>query len=88
MGTAEIVWVRMREDELLARLRYHEDRQREAERRAAFHRAAGEAARNDLAGLQRPAGRKPSSSTPDGTQGGAESAPDDSWNDRQSPIAA
>lgn len=56
MGTAEIVYVRMREDELLARIRYHEDRLQQAERLAAFHRAAGEDARNDLAELQRSGG--------------------------------
>jgi hypothetical protein len=38
MGTAETLSVRMREDELVARIRYHEDRLRQAERLAAFHR--------------------------------------------------
>jgi hypothetical protein len=56
MGTAEIIYVRMREDELLARIRYHEDRLQQAERLAAFHRAGAEAARNDLTALQRPSG--------------------------------
>ena len=56
MGTAEIIYARMREDELLARIRYHEDRLQQAERLAAFHRAAAEAARNNLTALQRPSG--------------------------------
>jgi hypothetical protein len=51
----ETLYVRMREDELTARIRYHEDRLREAERLAAFHRAAGEAARADLNALRQPA---------------------------------
>ena len=37
----EILYARMREDELTARIRYHADRLREAERLAAYHRAAG-----------------------------------------------
>jgi len=56
MGAADTGYVRMREDELVARIRYHEDRRQQAERLAAFHRAAGEAARNDLTALHRPAG--------------------------------
>lgn len=56
MGTAETLSVRMREDELVARIRYHEDRLRQAERLAAFHRAACEVASNDLAALQQPRG--------------------------------
>jgi hypothetical protein len=51
----ETLYARMREDELTARIRYHEDRLREAERLAAFHRAAREAAHADLNALRVPA---------------------------------
>lgn len=54
-GTAlATLYARIREDELTARIRYHEDRLREAERLAAYHRAAGEAARADLNLLRQP----------------------------------
>jgi hypothetical protein len=84
MGTAETIYVRMREDELLARIRYHEDRQQQAEHLAAFHRAAGEAARNDLTVLQRPGDLKPGSLTTDRIHGSGASARDDSWREGQS----
>lgn len=48
----EIMFSRMREDELVARTRYHEDRLKEAERLAAFHRIAWEAARAELEALR------------------------------------
>jgi hypothetical protein len=48
MNSAETMFYRMREDELVARTRYHADRLREAERVVAFHQAALEAARADL----------------------------------------
>ena len=51
----EALYARMREDELTAQIRYHADRLREAERLAAYHRAAGEAARADLNSLRQPA---------------------------------
>jgi hypothetical protein len=60
MNSAKTLDVRMREDELVAQLRYHEDRLREAERIAAFHRAAADIAGNELARLQRaPEGPEP-----------------------------
>jgi hypothetical protein len=51
----ETLYARMREDELTAQIRYHEDRLQEAERLAAYHRAAREAARADLTLLRQPA---------------------------------
>jgi hypothetical protein len=59
MKTVETLYTRMREDELVARLRYHEDRLREAERLAAFHRDAGETARAGLNALRQQAGARP-----------------------------
>ena len=59
MKTVETLYTRMREDELVARLRYHEDRLREAERLAAFHREAGETARAGLNVLRQQAGARP-----------------------------
>jgi hypothetical protein len=55
----ETLYARIREDELTARIRYHEDRLREAERLAAYHRAAGEAASADLNSLRHPAPAPP-----------------------------
>ena len=54
METAEILDMRMRENGLTARIRYHGDRLREAERLAAFHRYTMEAARAELNALRRP----------------------------------
>ncbi len=54
METVQTLSARMREDELVARVRYHADRLREAERLAAFHRAAAEAAHTELNTLRRP----------------------------------
>jgi hypothetical protein len=51
----ETRYTRMREDEPTARIRYHEDRLREAQRLAAYHQAAREAARADLNLLRQPA---------------------------------
>lgn len=48
METTQTLYVRMREDELVARARYHEDRLREAKRVAAFHQAAAEGAHAEL----------------------------------------
>ena len=59
METAETVYTRMREGELIARIRYHEDRLREAERLAVFHRSAGEAADAELNALRKHAGARP-----------------------------
>lgn len=63
METAETLYTRMREDELNARIRYHDDRLREAERLAAFHRGAGEAARTQLNVLRQTAGARRSQLT-------------------------
>jgi hypothetical protein len=52
MKTAETIPFRMREDELIARTRYHADRLREAERLTAFHRTALKAARAELDALR------------------------------------
>jgi hypothetical protein len=59
METAETIYTRMREDELTARIRYHEDRLREAERLAAFHRGAGAAAEAERNVLRQRAGARP-----------------------------
>jgi hypothetical protein len=59
METAETIYARMREDELVAQARYHEDRLREAERLATFHRGAGKAARAELNALRQHAGGRP-----------------------------
>lgn len=45
------VHLRMREDELICRIRYHEDRLRTAERQAEFYRAAVKQARLELESL-------------------------------------
>jgi hypothetical protein len=59
METTETIYARMREDELVARVRYHEDRLREAERLATFHRGSGEAARAELNALRQHSGARP-----------------------------
>jgi hypothetical protein len=59
MKTVETLNTRMREDELVARLRYHEDRLQKAERLAAFHRDAGEEARAELNALRQHGGARP-----------------------------
>ena len=59
METAETLDIRMREDELTARIRYHEDQLREEERLAAFHRNAMEAARAEQNALRQPAPAHP-----------------------------
>lgn len=59
MSATDALRIRMREDELVARIRYHEDCLREAERRVAFHRAAAEAARTELDALRQPVQTRP-----------------------------
>ncbi len=49
----------MKEDELVARIRYHEDRLRAIEREAAFNRAALDQARADLDALRQPPQPRP-----------------------------
>ncbi|HXX39506.1 MAG TPA: hypothetical protein VEP50_15390 [bacterium] len=59
MDRAQTVQSRMREDELVAQIRYHEDRLRAIEREAAFHQAAVEQARTDLDALRQPVTPRP-----------------------------
>ncbi len=54
MKTVQTLDARMREDELVARVRYHEDRLREAKRLVAFHHAAAEGAHAELNMLRQP----------------------------------
>ena len=59
MDTPQTVLSRMKEDELISRIRYHEDRLRAIEREAVFHRAAAEQARADLDALRQPPQSRP-----------------------------
>jgi hypothetical protein len=58
MRTSDMV-SRMKEDELVSRIRYHEDRLRAIEREADFHRVATEQARADLDALRQLPQRRP-----------------------------
>jgi hypothetical protein len=59
MDTSHMVQSRMKEDELVTRIRYHEDRLRAIEREATFHRTAAEQARADLDALRQPSQSRP-----------------------------
>jgi hypothetical protein len=59
MDRPDLVQFRMKEDELVSRIRYHEDRLRAIEREAAFHRAALDEAHADLDALRQPSQPRP-----------------------------
>ena len=59
MDTSQMVHSRMKEDELVTRIRYHEDRLRAIKREATFHRAATEEAHTDLDALRQPPQSRP-----------------------------
>lgn|GEM_PF-3888992 len=52
MDRVRTLQCRMREDQLVAQISYHEDRLRAIERASAVHRAAADHARSDLEALR------------------------------------